>query len=437
MADYDLKTALNRVSAKPSNFVLIKGAKGEQVVVSPQAPSAQVLTPIMEECGKGKRVAEGICMIENDQLVFATKSAPSPAWAAIVTKALKDRQCGQFLPAEWRQIGESPSKESSGEEDGGKAKAPAPKPKPSPPPGADAEAQFTKRYEALQPKIKAAIAAAGPTAADLKVKSSEAGFFAKKKDFVQGTRLLNEIDALLAKSAPAPKPAVDPADLFAQRVQAVLPRIKAAIAGASPSAQDLKLKASEAGVFAKKKDFAQANRLLDEAEALLKKEPPPAPPPPPPPKTPTPKAPPATKKPDAPEAPKAAPTLTTYVKAKREWTAAKAAATKNTAAFKAAILKACDPELESLVKATIDPWQGFDEVLDDGIIQKIDQAIKETDAEAQADHNARIAQALAKIRNDLNKHPFANVVDSNPFGKFFIRAPLEMMLTKLEASFAG
>ena len=115
MADYDLKAALKRVTAKPSRFVLIKGAKSDQVYISAQPPSAKVLTPIMDECGKGKRVGEGICLRENDQLVFATKSAPSPAMAALVTKVLKGAQCGQYLPAGWRQIGEKEEEESAEE----------------------------------------------------------------------------------------------------------------------------------------------------------------------------------------------------------------------------------------------------------------------------------------------------------------------------------
>lgn len=92
--------------------------------------------------------------------------------------------------------------------------------------------------------------------------------------------------------APATGSGPDPADglaLFTRRLAALTPRIAAA-AGA-PDGQSAKLKASEAGVFARKKDFAAANALLDAAEALLGARIPPSPPaapPPPPPRAPQP-----------------------------------------------------------------------------------------------------------------------------------------------------
>jgi hypothetical protein len=82
------------------------------------------------------------------------------------------------------------------------------------------------------------------------------------------------------QSAPAPKPAADdPAALLKKRLEALLPKLKAAIAAGGAAADEIKRKASEAGAFGRKNEHAQANRLLDEAEALLKKgtsTPPPA-----------------------------------------------------------------------------------------------------------------------------------------------------------------
>jgi len=60
----------------------------------------------------------------------------------------------------------------------------------------------------------------------------------------------------------------DPSALFNHRLAALVPEIKS-VAG-TPSGDEAKLKASEAGVFARKKEFAQANALLDQAEAALK-----------------------------------------------------------------------------------------------------------------------------------------------------------------------
>lgn len=336
MAGYDLKTALKRVSTKPSHFVLIKGEKSEQVYISPQPANAKQLTPMMEECGKGKRVAAGVCALEKGQLVFATQTAPAPAWAASVAKVLKSHQCGQYLPAGWRQLGDKESAEAATEGDGSKAKSGIGSP-------------------------------TGIAVPALKPKASEAAAVPKKGDVVEAKRIPDEAAARLKKAA----------------VSAPPPKAVTSTKRAAPRAP---------------------------APALKKAEPP---------------------------KPTTAPTLTTYVKAKRDWVAAKAASAKHTAALQAAILKECDPELESAVKAKLDGWEGLVTVMDDSIILKIDKAIKEPDEERQAGHNLILVEAFTKTLAALRKHPFAPVADSNPFGKFFIRAPLESLLTKLATTFSA
>ena len=69
-------------------------------------------------------------------------------------------------------------------------------------------------------------------------------------------------------AAPPESVAAAPGVLFKQRLEALLPRIKEAIA-ASPASGQIKLQISEAGELAKKKDFVQANQRLDAVEALL------------------------------------------------------------------------------------------------------------------------------------------------------------------------
>src|SRR5206468_3866856 len=103
----------------------------------------------------------------------------------------------------------------------------------------------------------------------------------------------------------------------------------------------------------------------------------------------------------------------------------------NIALLKAAILQQCDPELEAPVKARIDVWDGILSVLDDSVIQVMDAAIKEADEERQAGQNKTLAASFTKMLGALRQHPLAAVADSNPFGKFGIRGPLESMLTSL------
>lgn len=69
-------------------------------------------------------------------------------------------------------------------------------------------------------------------------------------------------------AAPTPAPG-DAGAAFKARLTGLLPRFKDAVAAGSGSAGEVKLKLSEAGVLAGKKEFERANRLLDEAQALL------------------------------------------------------------------------------------------------------------------------------------------------------------------------
>ncbi|MCM2369895.1 hypothetical protein [Aporhodopirellula aestuarii] len=59
----------------------------------------------------------------------------------------------------------------------------------------------------------------------------------------------------------------DPMSAYKERFQSILPRIKDA--AGSELGLDAKLKASESGVFARKKDFDTAHDLLDQAEEIL------------------------------------------------------------------------------------------------------------------------------------------------------------------------
>ena len=209
----------------------------------------------------------------------------------------------------------------------------------------------------------------------------------------------------------------DPAAAFKKRFETVVPKIKAAVAGGNPKGQEMTTKAQAAAAAAKIKDYDAANKALDAVDELLGVAKP---------KT-------AETKPTVPTG---APTLSTYVKAKRDWKAAKTAAEKNIAALKSAILTQCDPELEAPVKARINVWDGILTIMDDSIIPVIDEAIKEQDEDRQVERNKSLAASVTKMLTALRAHPLAPVADANPFGKFAIRGPLESVLTGLSAAFS-
>jgi hypothetical protein len=116
MPDYDLKATLGKMQSKRMNFALFKGEKANQLFITPKPATPTQIAELEKTCGALKRLAKGICFLENEHLVFATAGAPAPAWEAILTKILKDHQCAKYLPVGLRQLGPQESDEVSGEE---------------------------------------------------------------------------------------------------------------------------------------------------------------------------------------------------------------------------------------------------------------------------------------------------------------------------------
>ncbi|MBQ0944310.1 hypothetical protein KAK07_13280 [Ideonella sp. 4Y16] len=136
-------------------------------------------------------------------------------------------------------------------------------------PKVDASAAFNERLKALLPRIKDA--AGQPGGEDARLKASEAGVFARKQDFDQAHALLDEVEQLLAAPVEPPAPETrqrtDAGVEITERLKGLMPRLKE-LAG-TPQGDELRLMLSEAGVFARKKEFDQAGALLDRAEQLL------------------------------------------------------------------------------------------------------------------------------------------------------------------------
>ena len=126
---------------------------------------------------------------------------------------------------------------------------------------------FKARLTALVGRLQDAAPA---TAAAVKLKGSEAGVMARKQDFTAANALLDDAEKLL--QAPA-RPTVGTADAadaaFKVRLTALLPGIQAAKAAGHPALGDITNKIGEAGMLARKKDFAPAHALIDEVDTLL------------------------------------------------------------------------------------------------------------------------------------------------------------------------
>jgi hypothetical protein len=147
------------------------------------------------------------------------------------------------------------------------------------------KADFERRWAALEPEVKTMLAAGNGDLAKLRAVAdfvdgkAQAGAYAAALQGLDSlVKLMEGIRAIPAAPPLQPRPeankpqgaepGAEAAD-FNKRLAALLPRVKEAVAVDADKGQTIKLKLSEAGVFARKHEFGTANALLDEAEALL------------------------------------------------------------------------------------------------------------------------------------------------------------------------
>jgi hypothetical protein len=145
-----------------------------------------------------------------------------------------------------------------------------------PPAPPEASLTYARKLAELTPRIKEAAAGGGGDADKHQRLLDFAATKAKGKDFLVAIAALSQLEQLLDQPAPTssamPKAdagSIDAGVAFKVRLTALILEIKEAQAAGRVGAQEAKLRASEAGVFAGKRDFGRANALLDEAEKAL------------------------------------------------------------------------------------------------------------------------------------------------------------------------
>ncbi|MDB6122865.1 MAG: hypothetical protein JWQ71_1858 [Pedosphaera sp.] len=250
---YALKPILSKLKKTPFNFALIEGKKNDMVLVTPKPAPGKLLDDTKKDCGDGKRIAKGICMKEDGQIIFATRGAPMPAWKTAVKKIFQEQKCSMFLPVEFRQLGANESEEVVTEEPTDESDETASEseeatetttepetvsqtptatstqststaPKPSAPipktpalSPTEAAATFNSRIKALQSPVMFAGIKTPTLKAPLAKLMAEAKALGEKKDFNNGLKKLDEVDALIPKAppkaaTPPPKPERTEAD---------------------------------------------------------------------------------------------------------------------------------------------------------------------------------------------------------------------------------
>jgi len=213
---------------------------------------------------------------------------------------------------------------------------------------------------------------------------------------------------------------------FKQRLAVLLPQIKAKpqlkAAAGTKDEKALSAVAAEAGALANKNDFVKANQLLDLIESALKQEPVPTAPPRPPVK-------PATSDTTSTRQIK----LSTYLTGRSNLRAARENSEKELKKLQQAILaKAADEPFFKEVEAKSQKLFEYLAPIDDSLSNKLDEAGRCPDAEAQLELNQQVRQLIQKQLGAIRSHPLAPFIENNPFGKFAVKQPLEVTLSALD-----
>lgn len=229
---------------------------------------------------------------------------------------------------------------------------------------------------------------------------------------------------------PTPPPSLGPdAVKFKQRLAVLLPQIKAKpdlkMGAGTKDEKALSAVVAEAGIFANKNDFAKANQLLDLIEAALKQRTSPTAAPTPP------------KPPDKPATSDTTSTrqikLSTYLSGRSNLRAARENSEKELKKLQQAILaKAADEPFYKEVEAKSQKLFDYLTPIDDSLTNKLDEAGRCTDPETQIELNKKVRELIQKQLGAIRGHSLASFMESNPFGKFAVRQPLEVTLSALD-----
>lgn len=142
-------------------------------------------------------------------------------------------------------------------------------------PGPDAReaAAYVARRRQLDEGLQAALRSQHPESTKLRAVIGHADEKARAHDYASALKGLDMLEKLLAPQATAPVTSSSQDETlglaFNQRLAALMPSIKEAVASGGEAGQAIKLKLSEASVLARRKEFDAADALLDEVQDLL------------------------------------------------------------------------------------------------------------------------------------------------------------------------
>lgn len=217
-------------------------------------------------------------------------------------------------------------------------------------------------------------------------------------------------DADAEEEVAAEVAAVDRGAAFTARLKALLPRVQQLLATDPEQGNTAKLKASEAGVFARKQDFTAANGLLDDLEEILR----------------------GAAGAAAPLPPSGAKVI--FTQSRLAWGAARNKVHAELQKLEAAILDVYRDydvfdEVRNGVRRLDEILQAFDEAL----IDKLDEALNAEDAAVHAKLLNEAREIIRRYRHYLESDSLVRDIDANPFVPIAVESTMDKTLAVLEA----
>jgi hypothetical protein len=298
--------------------------------------------------------------------------------------------------------------------------APSQPPASAAPAAPDAMATFKERVKTIKSQVDAVKDWDAKTHAALCQRLAATLGKAQARDFNAAFAALDAIatDLKAAASPAAPAaapsaPASEEAAAFTARLKALLPNVLKAQAGPTPLVKDAKLRVSEAQMFAKKKDFAQANAILDQLEQVTKQ---------------------ALAGAASPAPAHAGPEATAPTKTLAIWQQAKDAVGAQIAKLQAALRQTKEPKFLRIADLGMN---GITKRLQVGLhvaLLEFDQGSGAARAKARSKAEALVAD----FQKFLQSNPEVQLVDENPFGvAVTIRASLGKALDGIAQALAA
>ena len=421
--------------------MIVTAGKDAAVLLARRAISPARSKLLKEYLGAsgGAKIILGECLLEENALTFVVQSQ-----AAGLAKKLKAAlQTQTDLKLKVRVRGEDPADiDEEGEEDvadgkGGVADI-------EPPPVDPLQQQFDTRLAAMEPLIAAALRVQRGDTTKIRAVAD----FAREKggngNPAAGLKALDTLEQLLRAAASAPPPpggeaqgqSVEPGAAFNARLAALMPKVKEAIAAAAPNATDIKLKVSEAGVFARKREFDRAHVLLDEAEDLMQGRDGAAPPKP----KQEPGGDPGAQAGNADTTGTAPPPKganVAYTQSRLVWDQTRKKVQAELRKLEASILDVCkeEPDFDDIASGTRDLFEML-EVLDERLIDTLDEALNAEDPQERKALHAEAREIVDEYLEFVREDELLQDIDSNGFIDVAIHSTLTATLGVLSRRLA-